>query len=227
MASVREENQDVTETSHVDDVNLSITSSASQISSSQNSESKNIAQTIGTPEDHKAYRDYRIRKTSNLVNKCILKGTKFPKYVVDLSKAFLTNPETMELNDIKILNMRCTNALNQDYSGSDSDDQPDKSEKLPKYKKRAMERVQPPVTQSAHVYPPSHSWPGPQFPYYGYNQGGYKYPPNQIQSQQLNQQNEPFSTGFKFQHTTTANPSPITCQFTTSTPWSYQQHVPS
>ena len=123
MTSVGDENQDVTESSHVDDVNLSMTSSASQISTSQNSESKSIVHSIGTPEDRKAYRTYRIRKTSNLVNKCISKGTKFPKYVVDLSKAFLTNPDTMELNDIEILNMRCTNALNQDYSGSDSDDQ--------------------------------------------------------------------------------------------------------
>ena len=117
MTSVGDENQDVTESSHVDDVNLSMTSSASQISTSQNSESKSIVHSIGTPEDRKAYRTYRIRKTSNLVNKCISKGTKFPKYVVDLSKAFLTNPDTMELNDIEILNMRCTNALNQDYSG--------------------------------------------------------------------------------------------------------------
>ena len=91
--------------------------SASQISTSQNSESKTIVQTIGTPKYHKVYRSYRIRKMSNLVNKCILKGTKFPKYVVDLSKAFLTNPNTMELNDIEILNIRCTDALNQDYSG--------------------------------------------------------------------------------------------------------------
>ena len=50
------------ESSHVDDVNISMTSSASQISSSQNSEQKNIAQTIGTPEDRKAYQEYRVRK---------------------------------------------------------------------------------------------------------------------------------------------------------------------
>ena len=68
----------------MDDVNISITSSASQISSSQNSESKMIAQSIGTQEDRKAYQSYQVRKTSSLVQKCIAKGTKFPKYVVDL-----------------------------------------------------------------------------------------------------------------------------------------------
>ena len=99
-----------------------MTSSASHFSSSQNSESKTIAQSIGTQEDRKAYRAYRVRKTSSLVQKCIAKGTKFPKYVVDLSKAFLTDPTSMELNDIEILNMRCTNALNQDHSSSDSDE---------------------------------------------------------------------------------------------------------
>ena len=188
-----------------------MTSSASQISSSQNSESKNIAQTIGTPEDRKAYRSYRVRKTSSLVQKCIAKGTKFPKYVVNLSKAFLTDPNSMELNDIEILNMRCTNALNQDHSSSDSDEHTEKSGKVLKYKRRPMAPLPPPVTQSATVYPPSQLWPGSQFPYYGYNQAAYKYPPPHIPSQQLNQLNQPFSTGFKFQ------------QFATSTPQSYQQ----
>ena len=75
-----------------------MTSSASQISSSQNSESKNIVQSIGTPEDRKAYRSYWVRKTSSLVQKCIAKGTKFPKYVVDLSKAFF---DWSRLNGIK------------------------------------------------------------------------------------------------------------------------------
>ena len=218
MTSVGDENQDVTESSHVDDVNLSMTSSASQISTSQNSESKSIVHSIGTPEDRKAYRTYRIRKTSNLVNKCISKGTKFPKYLVDLSKAFLTNPDTMDLNDIEILNMRCTNALNQDYSGSDSDDQTKKSETIPKHKKRAMEPVPLPVTQSSPVYPATHSWPGPQFPYYGYDQGGYKY-------QQQQMPTPSFSTGFKFNPPAT-NPSPITSPFTTSTPNFYQQQLP-
>ena len=187
-----------------------MTSSASQISSSQNSESKNIAQTIGTP-DRKAYRSYRVRKTSSLVQKGIAKGTKFPKYVVNLSKAFLTDPNSMELNDIEILNMRCTNALNQDHSSSDSDKHTEKSGKVLKYKRRPMAPLNRPVMQSATVYPPSQSWPGSQFPYYGYNQAAYKYPPPHIPSQQLNQLNQPFSTGFKFQ------------QFATSTPQSYQQ----
>ena len=97
-----------------------------------------IAQSIGTQEDRKAYRSYRVRKTSSLVQKCIAKGTKFPKYVVDLSKAFLTDPDTMELNDMEILNMRCTNALNQDHSSSDSDEDPEKSGKLAKHKRRPM-----------------------------------------------------------------------------------------
>ena len=110
-----EENQDFMESSQVDDVNISLTSSASQISSSQNSESKDIVQTIGTLEDCKAYRSYRVRKTSSLVQKCIAKGIKFPKYVVDLSKALLTDPNSMELNKIEILNMRCKNAINQDH----------------------------------------------------------------------------------------------------------------
>ena len=74
-----------------------------------------------------------------------------------------------------------------------------------------MALLPPPVTQSATVYPPSQSWPGSQLPYYGYDQAAYKYPPPHIPSQQLNQLNQPFSTGFKFQ------------QFTTSTPQSYQQ----
>ena len=148
------------------------------------------------------------------MQRCIAKGTRFPKYVVDLSKAFLTDPDSMELNDIEILNMRCTNTLNQDYSGSDSDEDPEKSGKLPKHKKRAMEQVPPPITQSAPAYPPSQSWPGSQFPYYGYNQVAYKYLPTQLPSQQLNQLNQLFSTGFKFQ------------QFAMSTPRSYQQNVP-
>ena len=46
------------ESSQVDDVNISLTSSASKISSSQNLESKINAQTIGTPEDRKAYQSY-------------------------------------------------------------------------------------------------------------------------------------------------------------------------
>ena len=188
-----------------------MTSSASQISSSQNSESKNIAQTIGTLEDRKAYRSYRVRKMSSLVQKCIAKGIKFPKYVVDLFKAFLTETDSMELNEIEILNMRCTNAINQDHSSSDSDEHTDKSGKVLKYKRRPIAPLPPPVMQSATVYPPSQSWPGSQFPYHGYDQAGYKYPPPHIPSQQLNQLNQPFSTGFKFQ------------QFATSTPWSYQQ----
>ena len=188
-----------------------MTSSASQISSSQNSESKNIAQTIGTPEDRKAYRSYRVRKMSSLVQKCIAKGIKFPKYVVDLSKAFLSDPNSMELNEIEILNMRCMNTINQDHSSSDSDEHTDKSGKVLKYKRRPIAPLPPPVTQSATVYPPSQSWPGSQFPYYGYNQAGYKYPAPHIPSQQLNQVNQPFSMGFKFQ------------QFATSTPRSYQQ----
>ena len=187
-----------------------MTSSASQISSSQNSGSKNIGQSIGTLEDRKAYQSYRVRKTSSLVQKCIAKGTKFPKYVV-LSKAFLTDPDSMELNDIEILNMRCTNTLNQDHSSSDSEEDTEKSGKVLKYKRRPMAPLPPPIMQSATVYPPSQSWPGSQFPYYGYNQAAYKYPPPHIPSQQLNQLNQPFSTGFKFQ------------QFTTSTPQSYQQ----
>ena len=161
-------------------------------------------QTIGTLEDHKAYQSYRVRKTLSLVQKCIAKGTKLPKYVVNLSKAFLTDPNSMELNEIEILNMRCTNALNQDHSISDSDEHTEKSGKVLKYKRRPMAPLPPPVTQSATVYPPSQSWPGSQFPYYGY-------PPPHIPSQQLNQLNQLFSTGFKFQ------------QFTTSTPRSYQQ----
>ena len=74
-----------------------------------------------------------------------------------------------------------------------------------------MAPLHPPITQSAAVYPPSQSWPGSQFPYYGYDQAAYKYPPPHILSQQLNQLNQPFSIGFKFQ------------QFTMSTPQSYQQ----
>ena len=120
----------------------------------------------------------------------------------------------MELNDIEILNMRCTNALNQDNSSSDSDEDPEKSGKLPKHKRRPIAPVPPPVTQSATVYPPSQVWQGTQLPFYGYDQAAYKYPPTQIPSQQLNQLNQPFSTGFKFQ------------QFSTSTPQSYQQNVP-
>ena len=180
-----------------------MTSSASHFSSSQNSESKTIVQSIGTQEDRKAY---RVRKTSSLVQKCIAKGTKFPKYVVHLSKAFLTDPTSMELNDIEILNMRCTNALNQDHSSSDSDETTEKPGKLIKHKRRPMAPLPPPVTQSASFYPPSQSWPGNQFPCYGYDQSAYKYPPPHIPSHQLNQ---PFSTGFKFQ------------QFTMSTPRSY------
>ena len=149
----------MTESSQVDDVNISLTSSTSQISSSQNSESKSIAQSIGTPEDHKAYRSYRVRKTSS----------------------------------------------------SDSDENTNKSGKVVKYKRRPIAPVPPPITQSATVYTPSQSWPGSQFPYYGYNQAGYKYPAPHIPSQQLNQVNQPFSTGFKFQ------------QFAMSTPQSYQQ----
>ena len=199
------------ESSQVDDVNISLTSSTSQISSSQNSESKNIAQTIGTPDDHKAYRSNQVRKTSSLVQKCIAKGIKFPKYVVDLSRAFLTDPDSMELNKIEILNMRCTNAMNQDHSSSDSDKNTNKSGKVLKYKRRPIAPVPPPVTQSATVYPPSQSWPGSQLPYYGYDQAGYKYPAPHIPSQQLNQVNQPFNTGFKFQ------------EFATSTLRSYQQ----
>ena len=137
------------ESSQVDDVNISMTSSASQISSSQNSESKNIAQSIGTPEDRKAYQSYRVRKMSSLVQKCIAKGTQFSKYVVDLSKAFLTDPNSMELNDIEILNMRCANTLNQDHSSSDSDEHTEKSGKVLKYKRRPMAPLPPPVMQSA------------------------------------------------------------------------------
>ena len=188
-----------------------MTSSTSQISSSQNSESKSIVQTIGTLEDHKVYRSYRVRKMSSLVQKCIAKGIKFPKYVVDLSKAFLTDPDSMELNKIEILNMRCTNAMNQDHSSSDSDENANKSGKVLKYKRRPIAPVSPHITQSATVYPPSQLWPGSQFPYYRYDQAGYKYPAPNIPSQQLNQVNQPFSTGFKFQ------------QFATSTPQSYQQ----
>ena len=188
-----------------------MTSSASQISSSQNSESKSIAQSIGTPGDRKVYRSYQVRKMSSLVQKCIAKGIKFPKYVVDLSKAFLTDLNSMELNKIEILNMRCTNAKNQDNSSSDSDENTNNSGKVVKYKRRQIAPVPPPITQSATVYTPSQSWPGSQFPYYGYDQAGYKYPSPHIPSQQLNQVNEPFITGFKFQ------------QFTTSTPCSYQQ----
>ena len=121
-------------------------------------------QTIGTPDDRKAYRSYRVRKMSSLVQKCIAKGIKF-----------------------------------------------NKSGKVLKYKRRPIAPVPPPITQSATVYPPSQSWPGSQFPYYGYNQAGYKYLAPHIPSQQLNQVNQPFSTGFKFQ------------QFATSTPQSYQQ----
>ena len=192
-----------------------MTSSASHFSSSQNLESKSIAQSIGTQEDRKAYSCYRVRKTSSLVQKCIAKGTKFPKYVVNLSKAFLTDLDSMELNDIEILNMSCTNALNEDHSSSDSDENTEKSGKLLKHKRRPMAPLPPPITQSPSVYPPSQSWPGNQFPCYGYDQSAYKYPPPHIPSQQLNQLNQLFSTGFKFQ------------QFTMSTPRSYQQTGPN
>ena len=126
---------------------------------------------------------------SSLVQKCIVKGTKFPKYVVDLSKPFLTDPNSMELNDIEILNMRRTNTLNRDHSSSDSDEHTEKSGKVLKYKRRPMAPLPPPVTQSATVYPLSQLWPGSQFPYYGYDQAAYKYPPPQIPSQKLNQLN--------------------------------------
>ena len=56
VASIGDDNQDVTESSQVEEVNISMTSiTASQISSSQNSDSKNISKSIGTREDHKAY----------------------------------------------------------------------------------------------------------------------------------------------------------------------------
>ena len=121
----------------------------------------------------------------------------------------------MELNDIEILNMRCTNALNQDHSSTDSDETTEKPGKVIKYKRRPMAPLPPPVTQSVSFYPASQSWPGNQFPCYGYDQSAYKYPPPHIPSQQLNQLNQPFSTGFKFQ------------QFTMSTPRSYQQTGPN
>ena len=82
----------------------------------------------------------------------------------------------MELNEIEILNMRCTNALNQENSSSDSDQDAEKSAQLPRHKKRPMEHVLA-ISQSAPVYPPTQLWPGPQFPYYGYEQSSsYKYP---------------------------------------------------
>ena len=111
---------------------------------------------------------------------------------------FLTDPDSMELNEIEILNMRCTNALNQDHSSSDSFEHTEKSGKVLKYKRRPIAPLPPPITQSATVYPPSQSWPGSQFPYYGYDQAAYKYPPPHIPSQQLNKLNQPFSTGLNF-----------------------------
>ena len=120
----------------------------------------------------------------------------------------------MELNDIEIFNMRCTNALNLDHSSSDSDKHTEKFGKLLKHKRRPMAPLPPPIMQSATVYPPSQLWPGTQFPCYGYDQSAYKYPAPHIPSQ-LNQLNQPFSTGFKFQ------------QFTTSTPRSYHQTGPN
>ena len=61
-SSINDDVQDVSTNYGEDEINLSMTSSNN---SSQTLAPKDIASSIGTPEDRKAYRQYRVRKTKN------------------------------------------------------------------------------------------------------------------------------------------------------------------
>ena len=109
--------------------------------SSQTLASKDIASSIGTPEDRKAYRQYRIRKTKNVVQKAIAQQLKFPHYVVELSNKFLSDPDNMDVSKIEILHMKCSHALSGEAgSASDSESETKPNEPI-RYKKSKLARL--------------------------------------------------------------------------------------
>ena len=191
-----------------EDVNLSMSSSNSALDPLQNLHKTQIAQSIGSPEDKAAYQQYRIRKTTHLIKECIEKKMCFKQKYVDLSRHFLTDVASMPLHEIEMLNMKCNQVLNNEASYSDSDEEKESKETL-----QLKQKV--PLQWPSRTNRPSESHENVQNYLVGFRTSAtflqtsasanwqysyhdqYNLPPSRPTSE-LNQVNQPFDTGFKF-----------------------------
>ena len=217
-------------TNQDEEVNLSMNSSNSALGPLQNLHKMKIAESYGSSEDRAAYRQYHIHKMTNLVKECIEKKICFKQKYVVLSRHFLTDVASMPLHEIEILNMKCNQVLNNEASYLDSDEEKDGKETLPLKQKVPLQRpsrTNRPSESHENVQnylvgfrtsaslpqtPASGNWA------YSYHDQ-YNLPPSRPTSE-LNQVNQPFGTGFKFnnqdnQHTQyfTSTPTPQTSTY--------------
>ena len=84
--------------------------------------------------DKAVYRQYRIRKTRSVLKRCIAQKIAFKDEYVEMSRTFLSDPSQMDLDQLEILNIKCTQTLNGEMSDSDKSEdletQAPKSESL-------------------------------------------------------------------------------------------------
>ena len=91
----------------------------------ENTKNTHTGATGSVTDDQAVYRDYRVRKTQSVLKQCINKQIAFTEKYVNLSKKFLKDPSAMELDQIEVLNIKCTQALAGDLSSSDKSDESD------------------------------------------------------------------------------------------------------
>ena len=74
-------------------------------------------------DDKTLYHEYRVHKTQTILKQCIAQKIAFKNKYVEMSRIFLADPSQMELDQIEILNMKCTQALNGDMSDSEKSEE--------------------------------------------------------------------------------------------------------
>ena len=141
-----------------DTPSLDVSMSAANTSNPPSVESLSLSggqsQTYENKSNREVYRDYHIRKTSNILKECIARKIPFRREYVELSVQFQRNIEAMSLPDIEVLHMKCQQALGGEISASDSDHSEGEEETkflLRKTKKSKAPFHNPPVpTRTQH-----------------------------------------------------------------------------
>ena len=134
--------------------NLSMSGSSSFQSSQNTSKSEKVksgaVSLMSTPEDQVTYRKYRIRKTQGVLKQCTNQKISFRERYVELSKRFLTDPASMPLDEIEVLNLKCTQALQGEMSSPEKSDNSDSDEKPNTPMQPLLSRKKPKHYQSSH-----------------------------------------------------------------------------
>ena len=188
-----------------DTPSLDVSMSAANTSNPPSVESLSLSggqsQTYENKSNREVYRDYCIRKTSNILKECIARKIPFRREYVELSVQFQKNIKAMSLPDIEVLHMKCQQALGGEISASDSDHSKGEEEtkfllcktkksKAPFHNPPALMRMQHPGYYQQTVNPVYQS----QF--YG---GAYYNPQEQRPSPlAVHQHRESFARGFTF-----------------------------